>query len=55
MASEIPVMRIWNDYTALELVKTAGNAGWIMVMIAICLATFTVSSAVVQIGPHSRK
>ena len=43
-------MKTWDDYTALALAGAAKDAGWIIAMIAICLATFTVSSVLVKWG-----
>ena len=41
-------MRIWEGYTVLNLLGAGKDAGWVIAMIVICVATFALSSVVVK-------
>jgi hypothetical protein len=48
-------MRLWADYTVLNLLGAGKDAGWVVAMVLICVTTFTVSRVFVNPGFKRRR
>jgi hypothetical protein len=48
-------MRFLGGYTVLNLFDAGKDAGWLVVIVLICLTTFAVSSIFVDRGFHERR